>query len=113
MSLNPAGRTTIGVGLADRGRRILGDIPLIAGSACKAGPKRLGYYCLLFPDMVAGHYKCSLPAQFPMNVIDGLGSSSCKTGDSRKDSSATVRCAEGRLRTNCAIDATVAGAVLR
>jgi hypothetical protein len=52
MSLNPAGRTTIGVGLADRGRRILGDIPLIAGSACKAGPKRLGYYCLLFPGMV-------------------------------------------------------------
>jgi hypothetical protein len=42
MSLNLAGRTTVGVGLADRGRRILGDIPLITGSACKAGPKRLG-----------------------------------------------------------------------
>jgi hypothetical protein len=34
------------------GAVFLGDIPLIAGSACKAGPKRLGYYCLLFPGMV-------------------------------------------------------------
>jgi hypothetical protein len=63
-----------------------------------------------------GHYKCSLPAQFPMKSVatattDGLGSH--KTGDSRKGPSATVRCAKGRPRTTCAIDATVAGAVLR
>ena len=35
-----------------------------------------------------GHYKCSLPAQFPMKSVataatDGLGSGSCKAGDSR------------------------------
>jgi len=35
------------------------------------------------------------------------------TGDSRKRSGATVRCANGRRRANCAIDATVAGAALR
>ena len=67
---------------------------------------------------VTSHYKCSLPAQFPMKSVatpaaDGLGSGSCKTGDSRKGPSATVRCAKGRRRTSCAIDATVAGAVLR
>jgi len=34
---------------------------------------------------LSGHYKCSLPAQFPMKSVataetDGLGSGSCKTG---------------------------------
>jgi hypothetical protein len=67
---------------------------------------------------VTSHYTCSLPAQFPMKSVataatDGLGPGSCKTGDSRKGSSATVRCARGRRRTSCAIGATVAGAVLR
>jgi hypothetical protein len=73
---------------------------------------------LLFPDMVARHHKCSLPAQFPMKSVataatNGPGSGSCKTGASRRGPSATVRGAKGRRRTSCAIDATVAGAVLR
>jgi hypothetical protein len=43
---------------------------------------------------------------------DGLGLVPA-TGDSRKRSSATVRCTNGWRRANCAIDATVAGAALR
>jgi len=42
---------------------------------------------------------------------DGLGLPA--TGDSRKRSGATVRCANERRRASSAIDATVAGAALR
>jgi hypothetical protein len=91
------------------------SLPVLHGKLATSG--QAGYY-LLFPGMVARLDKCSLHAQFPMKSVDtaandsfGLGSR--KTGDRRKRSSATVRCANGRRRTSCAVDATVAGAILR
>jgi len=82
--------------LPTRGRHILDDIPSLPVPHGKLAPSGSAGYCLLFPGMVACHNKYSLPAQFPMKSVvtaatDGLG----------------------RRRTSCAIDATVAGAVLR
>jgi hypothetical protein len=46
-------------------------------------------------------------------IVTGNHTREQQTTTSRKGSSATVRCANGRQRTSCAIAATVAGAVLR
>ncbi len=91
--------------------------PLLSVLHGKLAPSGSAGYCLPFPGVVACHSRCSLPAQAPMKSIDtaapdGLGLVPA-TGDSRKRSSATVRCANGRRRASCAIGATVAGAALR
>jgi hypothetical protein len=55
-----------------------GRHPLIAVLLESSAPGGPAGYCLLFPDIVARHHKCSLPAQFPMKSVDtaatdGLG----------------------------------------
>jgi hypothetical protein len=42
-----AGWTTVGVGIADRGRHLLGDIPLLP--VLHAGPKRPGWLLFAVP----------------------------------------------------------------
>jgi hypothetical protein len=53
--------TTVGVGLADRGRRLLGNIPPSPVLHGKLAPSGSAGYCLLFPDTVAVAISAACP----------------------------------------------------
>jgi hypothetical protein len=110
--------TGIAFPICERAPSFLDDIPSCLVLHGRLAPSGSAGYCLLFRGMVACHYKWSLPAQFPMKSVDtaatdGLGLVPARAAIVGNVRAQRVRCANGRRRASCAIDATIAGEVLR